>query len=289
MPGPQEPEVLDVEYDASSGQYQVVRPKRRIPWLHILLFVTTIFTTCLHGLSYGITIMTILLAHEMGHYLVARHYSVRASLPYFIPFPLGLWGTMGAVITMRQRIPNRTTLFDIGIAGPLAGLVLTIPAILIGLHLSETQPADQITAQSGFLGGSILFSFLSDLMTGGAGTATDRVIILHPIALAGWFGLFVTALNLLPVSQLDGGHVLYGLLGERSRRIAMAVFAAFLAMAIIVNRFWLPFAILILLIRPSHPPTLDTATPISRGRQILAFVAFILFIISFSPDPLRVG
>lgn len=288
MPGPHESEVLDVEYDASTGQYQVVRPKRRIPWTPIILFAATIFTTCRIGLSYGLSIMTILLAHEMGHYLVARHYRVRASLPYFIPLPIGM-GTMGAVITMQQRIPNRTTLFDIGIAGPLAGLVVTIPAILIGLHLSETQPADQITAESGFLGGSILFSFLSDLMTGGAGTATDRVIILHPIALAGWFGLFVTALNLLPVSQLDGGHVLYGLLGERSRRVAMAVYAGFLAMAIIVHRQWLPFAILILLMRPNHPPTLDTATPISRGRQILALVAFVLFIISFSPDPFREG
>ncbi|MFN0152025.1 MAG: site-2 protease family protein [bacterium] len=289
MPDPQDRNVLDVEYDPATGQYVVVRPKRRIPWMHIVLFVLTIVTTCSVSIAYGLAIMTILLAHEMGHYLVARRYGVRASLPYFIPMPLSPMGTMGAVITMQARIPNRTILFDIGIAGPLAGLVVTIPAILIGLTLSTTVPASETAPGGALLGGSLLFSFLSDLMTGGAGSATDRVVVLHPIALAGWFGLFVTALNLLPVSQLDGGHVLYGLLGERSRRVATAVYAGFLAMAIISHRQWLPFAILILLMRPSHPPTLDTVTPLSRGRRILAFVAFILFVISFSPDPFREG
>lgn len=281
-------DVLEVEYDPKSGVYAPVVRKSRPPWLHVTLFLLTVVSTVLVGGPwYAIGIMTILLAHEMGHYLVSRYYRVRASLPYFLPFPLSPIGTFGAVIRMEGRIPSRTVLFDIGIAGPLAGLVFTIPAIVLGLHLSTVVSTDAPTPNTLPLGDSFLFAMLARLVKGELGP--ERDILLHPVAFAGWVGLLVTALNLLPVSQLDGGHILYGLLGERSRRVAMAVYAAFLAMAIIKFHNWLFLAALIFLFRPEHPPTVDPFTPLSRWRRALGVFTLFLFAISFTPDPFRLG
>lgn len=281
-----EGEVIEVEYDARSGAYVAARPPRRIPWLHIGLFALTIASTVLVGGPwYALAIITILLAHEMGHYVMSRRYGVRASLPYFLPMPLSPIGTLGAVIRMEARIPNRTVLFDIGIAGPLAGLVFTIPAILVGLALSTVVTTTTARPDTLPLGESFLFAMLSRLVKGELGPGQD--ILLHPIAFAGWVGLLVTALNLLPVSQLDGGHILYGLLGPRSRRVAVAVYAAFLAMTVIKYHNWLPLAVLILIFRPEHPPTVDPTTPVSRSRRLLGILSFLLFAISFTPVPFR--
>jgi membrane-associated protease RseP (regulator of RpoE activity) len=281
-------EVIEVEYDPRTRSYVAARPPRRFPWLHAGLFALTVASTVLVGGPwYALAILTILLAHEMGHYLMSRRYGVRASLPYFLPMPLSPIGTLGAVIRMEARIPNRTVLFDIGIAGPLAGLVFTIPAILIGLALSTVVTTATPRPDTLPLGESLLFSMLSRLVKGELGPGQD--VLLHPIAFAGWVGLLVTALNLLPVSQLDGGHVLYGLLGQRSRRVSIAVYAAFLAMTIIKYRNWLPLAILILIFRPEHPPTVDATTPVSRSRRLLGILSFLLFAISFTPVPFLIG
>ncbi len=280
--------VIEVEYDSASGQYVAVKPVRKIPWVHIVLFVLTVASTLLvQGPWYAIALITILLAHEMGHYVISRRYGVRASLPYFLPMPISPIGTLGAVIRMEARIPNRTVLFDIGIAGPLAGLVFTIPAILIGLHLSDVVTTANPIPNSMPLGESFLFAILSRLVKGDLGPGQD--VLLHPVAFAGWVGLLVTALNLLPVSQLDGGHILYGLLGQRSGRVALAVYAAFLAMTVIKFHNWIPFAVLIFLFRPVHPPTVDSHTPISRGRRILAIASFLLFLVSFTPAPFKLS
>ncbi len=281
-------DVLELEYDPKTGVYSPARPERRSPRLQVALFVLTILSTLLvNGPWYSLAIMSILLAHEMGHYLVSRYYRVKASLPYFLPFPLSPIGTFGAVIRMEGRIPSRKVLFDIGIAGPLAGLAFTIPAILLGLEWSAVVVKSNPMPNALPLGDSFLFSFLSRLVKGDIGP--DHDILLHPVAFAGWVGLLVTALNLLPVSQLDGGHILYGLLGERSRRVAMAVYAAFLAMAIIKFHNWLFLAALIFLFRPEHPPTVDPWTPLSRGRRALGILALLLFAISFTPDPFRLN
>lgn len=277
---------MDLAFDPRTGTYVAVRPARRIPWLHVVLLVLTFASTFLVGGPwYSLGIMTILLAHEMGHYLMSRRYDVRASLPYFLPMPFSIIGTLGAVIRMEARIPNRTVLFDIGIAGPLAGLVFTVPAILVGLHFSDVVDKSAPLPNTIPLGESFLFALLSRLVKGEL--APDEDVMLHPIAFAGWVGLLVTALNLLPVSQLDGGHVLYGLLGRRSRSVALAVYAAFLALAVIKFHGWLPFAVLIFLFRPEHPPTTDPVTPLSRGRQILGVLSLLLFAISFTPSPFR--
>ena len=186
-------------------------------FIHIMLFVLTIGSTWLaHGVWYAVAIVSILLAHEMGHYLMCRKYKIPATLPYFLPFPfpaLNPFGTMGAVIKMEGRIPTRKALFDVGAAGPIAGLVLTIPALIIGLKLSTVIKVDQTPEFSIYLGESFLFSQLSKLIIGNLEQGYD--VVLHPVAFAGWAGLFVTALNLLPIGQLDGGHILYALFGRK--------------------------------------------------------------------------
>ena len=216
------------------------QPKPRI-WINIVLFLATVLTTMiagalqslgtealssfrnlLQGLPFSVALLGILLAHELGHYFVSWHHRVPASLPYFIPVPTFI-GTMGAIIRMRGVIRDRRILFDIGIAGPLAGMCLAIPATLIGLMHSE------ITAATGTgggleLGDSLLFLALTKSIFGNI--PDGQTVLLHPVAFAGWLGFFVTSLNLLPMGQLDGGHVLYGIFGPYHRLLARLTFLA---------------------------------------------------------------
>lgn len=278
------------------------QPVRHRYWLHIGLFLTTIASTwvtygwpapgadvsvaILNGLMYSLTIISILLAHEMGHYLTARHYRVPATLPYFIPLPvLSPFGTMGAVIRMGSLGADRQVLFDIGVAGPVAGLVLAIPACLIGLKLSHVVDVSAMAGGTEKLGSSLLFQWFSDLIFGKLPPGRD--VLLHPIAFAGWAGLFVTSLNLLPVGQLDGGHVMYALLGRRAHLVSILFALGFLAMALVVNRSWLLMAALILAFGLRHPPTGDDTRPISPGRRRLGIALLILFFLTFTPKPFQ--
>jgi membrane-associated protease RseP (regulator of RpoE activity) len=178
----------------------------------------------LSGVPFSAALLGILLAHEMGHYLTSRHYGVPASLPYFIPVPT-IIGTMGAVIRMRAMIRDRKILFDIGIAGPLAGLVVAVPATLIGLKLSQVIEVGS-TAGGIELGDSLLFMALTSWVFGPL--ADTQTVLLHPVAFAGWLGFFLTSLNLLPMGQLDGGHVTYGIFGPHHRLISRGVFVVLL-------------------------------------------------------------
>lgn len=264
-------------------------PSRRVIgranyWLHGGLFALTIVSTMLvGGPLYGLAIVLILLAHEMGHYLAARHYRVPATLPYFIPMPLTVFGTMGAVIRMDSVGQDRKVLFDIGVAGPIAGLVLSLPACLIGLSMSRVVETTQIGANHISLGSSLLFQWFQDLQFGHVPEGRD--VLLHPVAFAGWAGLFVTALNLLPIGQLDGGHVVYALLGRRSRWLSLAVTAGFLAMAIFVSPTWLLMAVLLLVFGIRHPPTGDDTVPIDRGRRLIGVALMIVLVLAFTPKP----
>src|SRR5262245_6889787 len=218
-----------------NGHHAPSRPlavptKQKLPLLHIVLFLATLVTTSmagafqqganplanpaalLDGLPFSATLMSILLFHEMGHYLLARVHGVWASLPYFIPGPPLFVGTFGAFIRMKTTPANRRALFDVGAAGPWAGGLLAIPAAVIGLSLSEVRALNPLDEGGIILGDSFLFSSLPRLVLGVS--PNEASIVLHPIALAGWFGLFVTFLNLLPVGQLDGGHVMYSLFGH---------------------------------------------------------------------------
>ena len=186
--------------------------------LNAVLFLLTVISTFLiGGFIYSLAILCILVAHEAGHYVASRKYGVPSSLPYFIPFPLPPFGTLGAVIRTKGTIPHRKALFDIGSSGPLSGLALAVPAVVAGFLLSKVVDVSQVAEQTTALGNSPLLSFLQWLCLGNLPPSTD--VVLHPLAYAGWVGLFITSLNLLPTGQLDGGHIIYALFGRHSKVI----------------------------------------------------------------------
>lgn len=266
----------------------IVRSSRPRILLPILLFAITCYSTWdARGPAYALAIMTTLLAHEMGHYLQARRYRVPASLPYFIPMPQSPIGTMGAVIVMQPGMGNRRTLFDIGVSGPVAGLVPALLFSIIGLQWSHVVP---IAAHQGglMLGKPLLFKLLSYLTFGPmpAGFAID----LHPVAFAGWVGIFITALNLIPIGQLDGGHVLYALLRQRAHGVARALLvAAMLAVVVWGYWEWSLMILLLMLMGPLHPPTSNDDMPLGTGRTILGWASLLFVPIGFTPVPFSFG
>ena len=279
-------------------------PPRTVPRIHIVLFGATLLTTTLAGtfqaggnplsdpfalvlgLPFALTLLLILLSHEMGHYLLARIHGVWASLPYFIPGPPFFVGTFGAFIRMKSAPANRSALFDIGAAGPWAGVVFAIPAVIIGLALSEVKPLGPPSASGIILGDSLLFSALITLVLD---VTPDEVrVILHPIALAGWFGLFVTFLNLLPVGQLDGGHVVYSLFGPLHRWIARAFLLVILVLGFQGWNGWFVWVVLLAILGIDHPPTDDPVLPLDRKRTIYGWCTVGLFVLTFTPVPITI-
>jgi membrane-associated protease RseP (regulator of RpoE activity) len=259
-----------------------------VPLLHPFLAVAALRS----GLSFSIPLMLILFAHEMGHYLTSRYHNVDASLPYFIPAPPSLFiiGTFGAFIRMREPARTRRVMFDIGAAGPWAGVMLAIPAVIIGLYLSDVTPLDK-SAGGLELGNSLLFLGLSHLVLGVDPSTVN--VNLHPIAFAGWLGLFVTTLNLLPVGQLDGGHVIYALFPRRHRTISVlfvisCVLMVLVPLALGMNFWggWLLWAVLSIALGLGHPSTIDRDTPLNPRRALAAWATVALFIVTFSPVPL---
>lgn len=273
------------------------------PWVHIALFAATFLTSAiasartqgvdvlsaplavLEGFPFAITLMTILLCHEMGHYVLARAHRVDASLPYFLPAPPIFWfGTFGAFIRMRTLPPHRRALFDIGAAGPWAGFLIAVPALIIGLSLSTVRPLQP--SEGGLvLGDSLLFSWLTQLVLGVR--SDEATILLHPIALAGWFGLLVTCLNLLPVGQLDGGHISYAVFGRHHRWIARGVLTFVVILGFGGWLGWFVWAFLFLIIGLDHPPTWESAQ-LDRRRQVAAGLTFVLLVLTFMPEPFAV-
>ena len=287
-------------------------------WRHVLLFVLTVGTTTLVGIEhyygflaefaqptvtlapgdlfrpetfltgfwYSGTILAILLCHELGHYFACRYYDVDASLPFFIPAPL-LTGTLGAFIRIREPIATKRMLFDIGIAGPIAGFLVAVPALFIGLSLSSVaQLPQEFTGYA--LGEPLLFQFVSKMLWG---TPPEGYSInMHPMAFAAWFGLLATALNLFPIGQLDGGHISYALLGRRSSRLTLLT----LGLTIVLTYFsssWIVWTglmiVMLLLFGPHHPRTFDEDVPLDPTRVRLALVALVMLIVCFTPAPIE--
>ena len=238
----------------------------------------------LEGAWYSASLLFILGFHELGHYVTARAYGVQVSLPYFVPLPLWPMGTMGAIIRMRSPIPSRKVLFDIGIAGPLLGLVVVLPVLVVGLILSPVQPVAGVVFQEG---NSLAYLFLKWVIKGPIPDGSD--VMLHPMALAGWLGLFVTALNLMPLSQLDGGHIAYAVLGPRFRK-AVWVFLAVLVGLFLVSHWegWLVWVGLAVALGLRHPPPLDDLTPLDRTRRQVAVAALGLLIALVTPLPFAI-
>jgi membrane-associated protease RseP (regulator of RpoE activity) len=282
-------------------------------WLHLTLFVLTLVSTTAvgadhyagyasdfgrnqvtissallaSGLWYSATVLLILGAHELGHYLACRYYQVDASLPFFIPMPGVLTGTLGAFIRIREPIPTKRMLFDIGIAGPLAGFVFALPALFIGVALSPVArvPENLIGIH---LGEPLLFRIAAWLTWGSI--ADGYSLNLHPMALAAWFGLLATALNLFPIGQLDGGHISYAVLGRRSTSVTLASICVAIALTFF-SMSWLVWTFLLvamtLVMGPRHPRTIDEDIPLDRTRIWLAVLALVVFVLCFTPSPIE--
>ena len=271
--------------------------KRRIG-INIILFIITMATTLLagalqegvhplknpeqifKGIPFSFALMGILLAHELGHYLIAKKHGLNVTLPYFIPAPSFI-GTFGAFIKIRSAVRDRRMLLDVGAAGPLVGVVVSIPFLALGLWLSEVK---MVQGQMGTnLGSSLFLSFLSWVIIGPVPEGYD--IVLHPVGFAGWIGLLVTSLNLLPIGQLDGGHVAYALLGEKQNKISKFVFIAILGMGIFGWQGWLLWGLLLAIMGFRHPPLVDWWVPLDYKRKIIGWLAVIIFILTFTPAP----
>lgn len=274
--------------------------------IHVILFIATFLTTTgvgsimaggdpfsglggfARGLPFSVTLLAILGIHEFGHYFVARYWRINVTLPYFIPFPFLPIGTFGAVIKMKSSIPNRKALIDVGAAGPIAGFVVAVAASIIGLGMSEIAPLGLSgNHETIIFGESIIFKFLAWIVLGSLPENAD--VMLHPVAFAGWIGLFVTALNLIPIGQLDGGHIMFSLspkIHELLRRLRIPIL---LLMGLTFWVGWYVWAFILLLVGRSHPYPDYMNPTIGLSRKIIAILAIIIFIISFMPVPVKMG
>jgi membrane-associated protease RseP (regulator of RpoE activity) len=240
------------------------------------------------GLQFSATLLAILATHEFGHYFTARAYGAAVSLPYFIPLPPPfIFGTMGAIIVMRSPARDRNALFDIAVAGPLAGLVVAVPALLLGLEWSRVGLALPAGAGVTIFGDSLLMRLCTWAIFGPLPEGMD--VFVHPVALAGWVGLYVTALNLFPVGQLDGGRISYALFGPRHRLISVATICGLLLLAMLFwSPSWIFFVTLILLLMGiHHAPPLDDLTPVSPRRYALGIFCLVLLVLLVPPVPIR--
>ncbi|MGW8144577.1 MAG: site-2 protease family protein [Anaerolineales bacterium] len=320
----------------------VVRPKPSNPWINLILFIFTgisvvfagtlfeyrgpftsdismilpfLIPSLLRGLAFAGALLAILLAHEFGHYLAARYHRSAVTLPYFIPFPFSPFGTMGAFIQLKEPPKNKRILLDIGIAGPLAGLVIAIPLCFLGLYLSKVDTLPLFLSQGQAIsleGNSLLYLLMKFIIFGQWLPAPVDLngmspilywlryfftgqpvpygaldVLLHPVAWAGWAGLLITALNLIPAGQLDGGHVLYSLFGRKSRIILPFILVALIILGTVWSGWWL-WAFIIFLLGRAHAEPLDQITPLDNRRKALAVFGLVVFVLVFTPIPLSI-
>lgn len=281
-------------------------PRHHRPLLHLLLFLATIVTTIIagalqqgvdpfadpwqlyRGIPFSFTLLLILGTHEMGHYLVSRKHLLDVTLPYFIPAPPipFIIGTFGAFIRIRSPMQDKRALLDVGCAGPLTGVAIAVPVLLVGLNLSPVTMLPGEGAHGLVLGEPLLFQFLSWLTFGPL--PPEANIILHPVAFAGWIGLLVTALNLIPVGQLDGGHVAYALFPAQHRRISLTCLFLLVVCGFWFWHGWLMWALLLYLLGFRHPPPYHYWVPLDRRRRLLGFITILVFILTFTPIPFKV-
>ncbi len=286
-------------------------------WVHLLLLLATFVTMTLAGRTFFLTYISavgirrvnvpaavelvgglwfsipallILGSHELGHYFACRYYRIPASLPYFVPAPaLSIVGTLGAVI--RMALPRtRRALFDVGIAGPIAGFVVLVPLAVYGVaHSYVVQLPRAVSLQGGYeLGDPLLLTLLQQFYFG---NLPDRALfVMHPTGFAAWFGLLATALNLFPAGQLDGGHIVHAIVGRASRYVTIVSILVLLSLAVLVSSSWAVWTVLLLLMTYSfgldHPPVGEEHLPIGKSRLILAAFAVVMFVLSFTPVPI---
>jgi membrane-associated protease RseP (regulator of RpoE activity) len=262
-----------------------------VGFLRMALEVIANPSTLRNGTAFSFTLITILLAHEMGHYLACRHYGIRCTPPYFIPFPFSFAGTMGAFIRIKAPFHNRKSLFDVGIAGPLAGFAVALPALVIGVGRSRLIPKGSLIGGDLAFGEPLLFRWVGSVVLGYAADRQD--MIADPMAMAAWFGLLVTSLNLFPIWQLDGGHIAYALCGrENQKRITIGATAALVLISFLGWPIpsYLVFAVLLLILglrsRFYHPPTMYEDEKPGFGRVMLGILALWILLVTFIPVPI---
>ncbi len=275
---------------------------KKFPFFHLFLFLLTLFSTliagALHtgidllkepekiykGLPFALTLMTILLVHELSHYFASKKHHTKATLPYFIPAPT-IIGTFGAFIKMKSPIMTRKALVDIGASGPIAGFIISVIVSMIGLSLSKVVAIGETKGALG-LGDSLLFSFLSDMILNYQPGLQD--IALHPVAFAGWIGLFVTSLNLIPIGQLDGGHIAYALLGEKHFLLSNILVATMVFLGLLLWEGWTIWAVLLIILGRRHPPVLHWEVPLDTKRRFIGWVSLTIFVFTFIPVPFKI-
>jgi len=299
--------------ERSIGAVSTFRPVYRPKWwLHILLFSITLVTTTffgaffagnlgqfagtaslgalilmprfyLEGLKFSLPLLAILLSHEMGHYLTCLHHDLAATPPFFIPAPFGI-GTFGAVIRIKEPIHDKVQLLDVGAAGPIAGFLVSLPFLVVGLALSKVtvMPVDH-----GFIvfGEPVIFTVLSRLIH--PSLTGDANLLMHPIASAAWFGLLVTALNLLPFAQLDGGHIAYALFGKVHRRLAWPLLLVLFGLGFIWPGWWL-WTVIALVLGVRHPRMWDEELPLDPRRRFIGWICLVIFVLCFMPNPIKI-
>jgi membrane-associated protease RseP (regulator of RpoE activity) len=248
-----------------------------------------LFSLLLHGLWYSMSILAILGCHELGHYFACRYYRVDSSRPYFLPMPFLLTGTLGAFIRIRAPIPGKRALFDIGIAGPIAGFIVALPVLLIGMHLSNVVKLPTSFRGEVFeLGEPLLFKAAEWLTFGNIPDGYS--VNMHPMAFAAWFGMLATALNLFPIGQLDGGHISYAVLGRRSTVVTMVMVPCLIGLSF-VSTSWVVWTVLtigmLLMFGPRHPRVIDEEIPLDSSRLWLSAFALLMFVLCFTPAPIQ--
>jgi membrane-associated protease RseP (regulator of RpoE activity) len=314
------PEIRD-EAELSSRDYSYVMPASRPPermWRYVTLFVLTLITTTLvgithyasfyvgfgtielpfsswelllRGLWYSVSVLAILGAHEFGHYYACRYYGVDASLPYFLPVPpIVLSGTLGAFIRIRQPFPSKRALFDIGIAGPIAGFVVLVPVLMIGMYLSRViEVPKDFQGVLVELGEPLLFKVAAWLTFGPV--PEGYTVSMHPVAFAAWFGMLATTLNLFPVGQTDGGHICYAVLGRTSMFVGLGTVACLVGLSFL-STSWMLWTVLmvgmLVMFGPRHPRSADEHVPLDRPRIWLAIFAVVIFVLCFTPVPAEI-
>jgi len=303
---------MDNSFDSPAEIIFEEAREQKFPWVNVALFALTCLSTLImgtalmamytnslddlapflgqilrspsiliNGLPFSFAIMSILLGHEMGHYLTCRYYGIDATLPYFIPAPTPV-GTMGAFIRIKSPIQHRAALLEVGIAGPIVGFVLAIPTLIIALaksgYVAPGPPGSGIG-----LGEPLIFKAIEVIM--GKTPPPGMEINLHPIGIAAWFGLYATALNLIPVGQLDGGHVSYALFGRNHKRISQAFLFTLIPLGLFYWQGWLLWATVLLIIGFRHPVTLDDSVPLSKRHLWLGWIGLAMFVLCFTPMP----
>ncbi len=279
-----------------------MHPAPSNPLINVLLFVLTVGSTLLvgagmsgvdliahperfnAGLPFAVSILAILGVHEFGHYLMSAFHGVKATLPYFIPGPT-IIGTFGAVIKTKSPVPDRKGLLDIGAAGPICGFVVALVALGAGLSLSEIVDLTPVVKQGATeFGDSLITTFMTYVIKGPV--PEGKTVMLHPVAFAGWVGLLITAFNLMPAGQLDGGHVLYAVIGRWHSLVARVTIVGLLLMGWFLWEGWFLWAFIVMLLGPHHSPPLDDVTPLDKGRIVVAALAMVIFILCVVPVPM---